>query len=123
MSTTMRIRRCVLAGVLLLPLAVGCGHAPPPPARGRGTRTVQLDDRPFQLYVPTVLPTQPVPLVVGLHGYGSNSTQLADYFGLIDQAQRRGFLLALPDGTVDSSGAQFWNATDACCNLGGSKVD
>jgi polyhydroxybutyrate depolymerase len=123
MSTTMRMWRCVLAGLLLLPLAVACGHDKPTPAAATGELTVQLDNRPFQLYVPTVLPTQPVPLVVGLHGYGSNSTQLADYFGLIDQAQRRGFLLALPDGTLNSSGAQFWNATDACCNLNGSNVD
>jgi polyhydroxybutyrate depolymerase len=121
MPTTMRLWRCVLAGILLLPPAAACGHDKP--TAPMGTRTVQLDDRPFHLYVPTVLPTHPVPLVVGLHSYSSNSTQLADYFGLIDQAQQRGFLLALPDGTVDSSGEQFWNATDACCNFGGSKVD
>jgi polyhydroxybutyrate depolymerase len=29
----------------------------------------------------------------------------------------------MPNGTVDSTGSHFWNATDACCNLYGSTVD
>ena len=34
-----------------------------------------------------------------------------------------GFLYAYPDGTIDSVGQRFWNATDACCNFFGSGVD
>jgi polyhydroxybutyrate depolymerase len=28
-----------------------------------------------------------------------------------------------PDGTTDSDGNRFWNATDACCDLDGSGID
>ena len=30
---------------------------------------------------------------------------------------------AAPDGTTDTAGTPFWNATDACCNFFGSTVD
>jgi polyhydroxybutyrate depolymerase len=39
------------------------------------------------------------------------------------QADRRGFLYAAPNGTYDSTGNRFWNATPACCNFYGSQVD
>ena len=32
-------------------------------------------------------------------------------------------MYAHPDGTIDSLGNHFWNATDACCNVNGSSVD
>jgi polyhydroxybutyrate depolymerase len=38
-------------------------------------------------------------------------------------AEQYGFLYLYPDGTVDSVGNRFWNATDACCNFFGSGVD
>ena len=44
-------------------------------------------------------------------------------FHLGDAAERRGVITAYPDGTTDSTGSQFWNATDACCNFDGSSVD
>jgi polyhydroxybutyrate depolymerase len=38
--------------------------------------------------------------------------------------RRRGdFVLVLPDGTRDSNGRRFWNATDACCNFDDVDVD
>ncbi len=39
------------------------------------------------------------------------------------QADARHFLYAHPDGTIDTTGNRFWNATDACCNFDGSTVD
>jgi polyhydroxybutyrate depolymerase len=44
-------------------------------------------------------------------------------FGLAAVADRNGFALAFPDGTMDAQGKRFWNATDACCNFGGLPVD
>jgi polyhydroxybutyrate depolymerase len=38
-------------------------------------------------------------------------------------ASDRGFVFAAPDGTVDSDGNQFWNATDVCCDLDHAGVD
>ena len=63
------------------------------------------------------------PLLVLLHDYGSSGDKDETYFNIAPLADQLGFLYAHPDGTKDSSGNQFWNATDACCNAGGSMVD
>jgi polyhydroxybutyrate depolymerase len=63
------------------------------------------------------------PLVVFLHGYGGSGAMHARALGLEDVADAHGFVLATPDGTVDSRGKHFWNATDACCDFDRSGVD
>jgi polyhydroxybutyrate depolymerase len=63
------------------------------------------------------------PLVVLLHDYGSTGAAVDAYFGFSQVADALGFLYVHPDGTKDSSGNQFWNATDACCNFNGATVD
>jgi polyhydroxybutyrate depolymerase len=89
------------------------------------TGTVDLDGRPYRLHVPATYTTSSrVPLVVGLHGYTSTSSGLDDYLGLTAASDARGFLLALPEGTTDPQGHQFWNAVDhGCCDLSGTHVD
>lgn len=62
-------------------------------------------------------PGRPAPLLILLHGYGSSGGEHEGYFHLGATAEERGFLYAYPDGTVDSTGARFWNATDACCDI------
>src|SRR4029077_14545218 len=57
------------------------------------------------------------------HGYSANADLEDIYFGLSAVAEQRKFLLALPEGTVDSDSKQFWNATDACCSSKGPVVD
>jgi len=42
---------------------------------------------------------KPAPLVVLLHGYGGTAAIQDGYFKLSDEADAKGFLLALPDGT------------------------
>jgi polyhydroxybutyrate depolymerase len=80
--------------------------------------------RPYGLLVPaSYRAASPAPLVVVLHGYGSNGRQQAEYFGLLADAEEHGYLLAYPDGLTDPRGSRFWNATDACCNFYGSLVD
>ncbi|MBL8909641.1 MAG: alpha/beta fold hydrolase [Archangium sp.] len=75
--------------------------------------------RPFAERVPvSYVPGTPTPLVVLLHGYTATAATQDAYFQLSALAQSRGFLLALPDGTRDSSAQQFWNATNACCGFG-----
>lgn len=68
---------------------------------------------------------EPTPLIVLLHGYGSNGPRQTEYFGLGDIVDDYGFLLASPTGTRETQGNQstFWNASDACCNFFGSEVD
>ena len=80
--------------------------------------------RPFATVVPVGYARgTPTPLVVLLHGYTATAATQDAYFKLSALAQTRGFLLALPDGTVDGSGQHFWNATDACCAFGGAVDD
>ena len=81
-------------------------------------------DRPVTIRVPPSYDAaRPAPLLIVLHGYtGSGSGQEA-YFDIQDEAEQRGFVTAYPDGTADSRGDRFWNATDACCNFDRVDVD
>jgi polyhydroxybutyrate depolymerase len=120
-----------LAGVLLL--LAGCVAGTPQPATVRPaspaassstSTTVEVGDRPVQLYVPASRPAGvPAALVVVLHGYTGEAAGAVDFFGLRRLADQRGFLIAAPQGTADSEGHTFWNASKACCNFGGSGVD
>jgi polyhydroxybutyrate depolymerase len=58
-----------------------------------------------------------------LHGYGSSASEHRRYFGFDGAAAASGLVLAYPEGTRDSDGNRFWNATDACCNFHGSAID
>jgi len=63
------------------------------------------------------------PLIVLLHGYSVTGAIQDIYMGVGARASKLGFVAVVPDGTLDSSGKLFWNATPACCNFGGIKVD
>lgn len=81
-------------------------------------------DRPVSVSVPASYdPSRDWPLVFVLHGYSANGflqKRFLYYDRLVDDP---GVLLVAPDGTVDREGHRFWNATPACCNFFGSKVD
>jgi polyhydroxybutyrate depolymerase len=80
-------------------------------------------DRPVTVHVPPGYdPGRPAPLLIVLHGYGSSGQDHDVYFHLGQLAQQRGFLYAYPDGTLDTGGARFWNATDACCDFDATGV-
>lgn len=80
--------------------------------------------RPYDAKVPSGYDAKkPTPLVILLHGYSATGALQESYFKLGAVADAKTFLLATPDGTLDSSGKRFWNATDACCNFGAVKVD
>ena len=80
--------------------------------------------RQVKLYVPSqYVASKPAPLVILLHGYSASGSLEDLYLGLRVVAEADTVLYAHPDGTVDSKGNQFWNATDACCNFNGSTVD
>jgi polyhydroxybutyrate depolymerase len=75
-------------------------------------------DRPVTVQVPAGYdPHRPAPLLIVLHGYGSSGQDHDAYFHLGQAAEQRGFLYVYPDGTFDSGGNRFWNATDACCDV------
>ncbi len=81
-------------------------------------------DRPANVVTPRDYDREtPTPLLVLLHGYGASGAIQDLYFGTTRAARDRGWLLVLPDGTMDGSGRRFWNASTACCNFAGSTVD
>jgi polyhydroxybutyrate depolymerase len=130
-------RSCVMGLVGVLVLLAGCvagcvaGAAQPqapapvsPPGATTTTTTVEVGERSVRLYVPASRPTGAgAALVVVLHGYTGDAAGAVDFFGLRPLADLRGFLIAAPQGTADSEGHTFWNASHACCNFEGSAVD
>ena len=90
------------------------GASPAMPASGTGT--VEFRGRPVIVHVPeSYRPDRPAPLVIALHGYTSDATELETYLRLTPESDRRGFVYARPQGSTDDRGERFWNATDACC--------
>ena len=88
------------------------------------TTTFGGADRPVKLHVPpTYACATAAPLVIMLHGYGVTSVSEEAYLNLLAETDKRGFLYAAPDGTKDATTSEYWNATDACCDYYGSKVD
>lgn len=65
------------------------------------------------------------PLIVLLHGYGSSGEGQDNYMKFSELADRYGFLLATPDGSVETGGEKrrYWNASKACCNFFEAQLD
>jgi len=67
-------------------------------------------NRKYRLYIPDSYDgSQAVPLLLNLHGYGSNSLEqmlYADFRGIADTA---GFIIACPEGVPDLLGSLSWN--------------
>ena len=85
--------------------------------------------RPAPLKVPAgYTPTKKYPLVLELAGRGGTGTDAENAFKMAAMADANQLFVIAPTGTYDSpppptAPATFWNATDACCNMYGSKVD
>jgi len=74
---------------------------------GLETRTLDVGgtSRTYHLHVPpTVTPGVPAPLVLAFHGGGGDAVTFASRSGLIEMADREGFIIAFPEGTRNS-----WN--------------
>ncbi len=96
-------------------------------AGGSGPVTEDFEaggDRPVTVKLPTgYSPETPAPLLILLHGYSASGAIQESYFQLGPVASANGLVFAAPDGTVDVTDEQFWNATEACCDFVGTGVD
>lgn len=54
------------------------------------------------------------PLVIALHGYNHSSVDVLDRLGLA--SARTWAIVVTPDGLHDSTHAEYWNASPACCD-------
>ena len=61
--------------------------------------------------------SEPIPMVMALHGYKDNPRLFGLYTGFANIAEKEGFLLVLPEGTQapGAFGARSWNA-EICCD-------
>lgn len=81
-------------------------------------------DRPVTVQVPPgYVEGTEAPLLIMLHGYTANGAEEESYLKLAPVAAARGWLYVTPDGLIDGLDNGYWNATEACCDFGGSKVD
>jgi polyhydroxybutyrate depolymerase len=110
------------AAAVMVTLACGSADNPGPSSSASpampasGTGTVEIGGRQVTVHVANSYdPARLAPLVVALHGYTSNATELESYLRLTPESDRQGFVYAYPDGSTDDRGDRFWNATDACC--------
>lgn len=55
-------------------------------------------------------------------GHNSNGSFHTSYLRVLDHAEEMGFATLLPDGTLNSAGARFWNAP-RCCNTEELDID
>lgn len=67
--------------------------------------------RTYRIYVPAIYNSSvPVPLVLNLHGYGSNNTSQEAYGDFRPIADTANFIIVHPNGTLDGSGNLYWNS-------------
>ncbi len=74
--------------------------------------------RTYRIYIPAIYNgSTAVPLILNLHGYGSNNLQQEVYGDFRQIADTANFIIVHPNGTLDGSSNQFWNS------FSGSTVD
>jgi polyhydroxybutyrate depolymerase len=83
-----------------------------------------LTERPYRTVIPKSYDgSKAYPLLVLLHGFTGNGAGNDAFFNMSPAIEKRGVLLATPDGIKNRLGISFWNATDACCNGDGTGKD
>ncbi|MCK9792994.1 alpha/beta hydrolase-fold protein [Isoptericola sp. 4D.3] len=135
----MPAHRPILATIVALValLLAACGSRAPLPAAEQpvvlaapaalpagAAGILDVGGRSVQVQVPPAYDaSRPAPLLVVLHGLGSDAARVDASLGLRDEALARGVLYALPEGTQGPDGRRFWNASDACCGVDRAGVD
>ena len=106
----------------VLSLLIGfaaCGGSDAPPPTQFGTA-----DRPVTLQVPANYDSgQHYPLIMVLHGYSASGFVQEAYFGVKAEVTAGHAFVIAPDGLVDSTGNEYWNADPGCCDFDHTNVD
>lgn len=82
----------------------------------------QTQGRPWSVQSPKDA-TEPLPLVVLLHGYAAAGWAQDVVFPFSQQVEAKRFHYAKLEGTLDQKGHRFWNGTDYCCDFANTGVD
>lgn len=104
--------------------------SPPSPPDTRGAfipdATVNVGRGNVPLYIPAAYDPAdetPTPLIVLLHGYQNNGDEINAYFQFSPFVDSYNFILATPTGRRNFLNQEYWNATDACCDLFNNNPD
>jgi polyhydroxybutyrate depolymerase len=107
--------------VLISAMAVGCAAEP---SVSRNLQDRSLARESHRVYLPEQYDAaRSWPLVLLLHGYTANAGLMNYYLGMSQRTSEHGFILVTPEGTKNSAGHQFWNATDFCCDFEDTGID
>ncbi|MGZ3456250.1 MAG: alpha/beta hydrolase family esterase [Polyangiales bacterium] len=80
--------------------------------------------RPYSIVVPKGYDSsKSTPMILLLHGYSATGAVQLGYFQFEALANSKTIFVAYPDGLPDKQMKQYWNATDACCDLDHNKND
>jgi polyhydroxybutyrate depolymerase len=78
-------------------------------------------DRTFRVFAPDgaagdarQTPAPPLPVVLAIHGGGTNGETMARYSGLSEKASKAGFIVVYPDGTGRLPRVLTWNSGGCC---------
>jgi len=122
--------RARLLGALLL--ACGALSATASPISAPGDYRLSLQHggltRHYLLHVPrSLVPGQPAPLLLALHGGGGHMELQADdaKYGLISKSEQAGFIAVFPNGSSAFPGGRLatWNAGNCCGRARDQGVD
>lgn len=102
-------------GVVLVLLSGRTAQAEPSGHQKRSL-TVQGQERTYYVYTPSSLKENAFqyPLIIALHGGGSNPERLIDATQLSVRAREDDIIIAYPLGTGDGDARLYWNA-GVCC--------
>ncbi len=109
-------------------------HAPSPVQAELGELQlawVATPDGPrwYRTYLPTTYTSmQPAPVIIFYHGGLGNALQAASSYGIVEEAEARGWIAVFPEGTsILGQGPPFkletWNAGDCCGPASKNAVD
>lgn len=115
------MRRLVPAFILAVACGGGGGSSSAPP----DAAPIEFGgSRPTMLQVPANFDaSKQYPLVVILHGYGVTGSLQEAFFGANALVSSGDAFVLAPDGLVDGSGNQYWNADPACCDFDHANPD
>jgi polyhydroxybutyrate depolymerase len=78
------------------------------------TLAVGSSSRTFLVHVPKNPPAAHPPLVIALHGGGTNGKKMERFCGLSETSERYGFVVVYPNGSGRLKGFLTWNAGSCC---------
>lgn len=105
-------------GLVALALLAACGASPPPDAGVAAPRVASFERytyandagaRTYKVYVPASYDGAPAPLLVDLHGCGSNADEESRWSRFNTLAEGYGLLVAYPEQDPAANNGRCWN--------------